>query len=48
MSKDVGTKLSTDGLRHASTSLTRHYPDPFVQEIWRERKTLMLPPGDGG
>ena len=22
--------------------------DPFVQEIWRERKALMLPPGDGG
>ena len=22
--------------------------DPFVQEIWRERKALMLPPGEGG
>ena len=21
--------------------------DPFVQEIWRERKALMLPPGKG-
>jgi hypothetical protein len=22
--------------------------DPFVQEIWRERNALMLPPGESG